>query len=256
MTPHPFDHVAFVMLAAILPIWDYFFIRKREARIRAGEAGARLGFYRRVIGEQWATTLVLLVVWFALGRDATSIGFVPRPGLHVWTGYVLTALICATLIFQAVTIVRKPNSLATARGKLASLSFVIPQTPSERRAFDAVSVTAGICEEILFRGYAVAYLTAAFGATFWVAGLLSSLVFGVAHAYQGVAGASRSALVGLMFFLLYALTGSLWAPMLAHAVMDITSGRIGYAAYTETPVPRLPPPGTTAPSVLRPGVSD
>jgi membrane protease YdiL (CAAX protease family) len=250
MTPHPFDHVAFVLLAAIFPIRDYFFIRKRAARINAGEAGVRLGFYRRVIGEQWATALVLLVVWFALGRDATSIGFVPRLGLHVWAGYVLTAVICATLIFQAVTVVRDPKSLATVRGKLASLSFLLPRTPRERRAFDAVSVTAGICEEILYRGFAVVYLMAAFGAPFWVAGLLSSLVFGVAHAYQGVAGASRSALVGLMLFLLYALTGSLWGPMLVHAVLDITSGRIGYAAYTETPAPRVQPPGTTADSIV------
>lgn len=248
MTPHLFDHVAFVLLAAIFPIRDYFLIRERATRIRAGEAGLRLGFYRRVIGEHWATVLVLLVVWFALGRDAASIGFVPRLGLQAWAGYVLTALICATLIFQAVTIGRNPKSLASAREKLTSLSFIIPHTPRERRLFDAVSVTAGICEEILYRGYAVAYLMAAFGAPFWVAGLLSSLVFGFAHIYQGAAGVPRTALVGLMFFVLYGLTGSLWAPMIAHAVMDITSGRIGYAAYADTSPTRVLPSSATAQS--------
>jgi len=256
MTPHLFDHVAFILLAAIFPIRDYFVIRKHATRIRTGEAGLRLGLYRRFIGEGWATALVLLVAWFGLGRDAATIGFVPRLGLQVWAGYVLTALICATLILQAVTIVRSPKSLATLRETLAALSFIIPRTPRERRAFDAVSVTAGVCEEILFRGYAVAYLMAAFGAPFWVAGLLSSLVFGFAHVYQGVAGASRSALVGLMLFVLYGLTGSLWAPMLAHAVLDITSGRIGYAAYAETSATRLPAPSTTAHSILRPGGPD
>ena len=35
-----------------------------------------------------------------------------------------------------------------------------------------------------------------------------------------------------MLALLYGLTGSLWAPMIVHAVMDITSGRIAYAAST------------------------
>jgi membrane protease YdiL (CAAX protease family) len=33
-----------------------------------------------------------------------------------------------------------------------------------------------------------------------------------------------------LFALLYGLTGSLWAPMVVHALMDITSGRIAYAA--------------------------
>ena len=47
--------------------------------------------------------------------------------------------------------------------------------------------------------------------------------------------------IGLMFVLLYGWTGSLWAPMVAHAVMDITSGRIGYATTDgETPTNATP----------------
>ena len=33
--------------------------------------------------------------------------------------------------------------------------------------------------------------------------------------------------------LLYALSGSLWAPMLAHAVMDLMSGRMSYVAFRD-----------------------
>jgi len=244
MTPHLFDHIAFILLAAVFPVWDYFAIRRRAARIRAGEPEARLGLYRIFIVEEWATTIVLLAAWFALGRDASSLGLVPRPGLLAWAGYGLTAVICAALVFQAVTIVRNPKSLANVRDKLTSLSFLFPGTPRERRMFDAVSVTAGICEEIFFRGYVVVYLMAVFGTPFWAAGLISSLVFGFAHVYQGPTGILRTGFVGLMFFVLYALTGSLWAPMIAHAVMDITSGRIGYAAGTRPPTPSASPAGS------------
>ena len=36
MTPILVDHIVFVLLAAVFPIWDYFAIRKRAAQIRAG----------------------------------------------------------------------------------------------------------------------------------------------------------------------------------------------------------------------------
>jgi len=48
-----------------------------------------------------------------------------------------------------------------------------------------VFLRAGVCEEVIFRGYSIAYLMAVLGAPFWVAAVLSSIVFGFAHVYQG-----------------------------------------------------------------------
>ena len=46
----------------------------------------------------------------------------------------------------------------------------------------------------------------------------------------------KTAFVGGLFALLYSMTGSLWAPIVVHAAMDLGAGRIGYAASTdETP---------------------
>ena len=86
---------------------------------------------------------------------------------------------------------------------------------------------------MIFRGFLIAYLNAALGTPFWVAAVLSSVVFGLAHAYQGPAGIPRVALLGGLFALLYGMTGSLWAPIVAHTAMDIASGRIAFASFTE-----------------------
>jgi membrane protease YdiL (CAAX protease family) len=230
VTPLWIDHIAFVFLAVAFPILDYVAIRRRTARIRAGRTGLRMGFYRRVIGEEWLMAIVLLAGWFALGRGGAALGLVPRGGAVAWTGYGLSALVGAALVIQARSVLRDPEGLASTRDKLGKLILLIPHTPGERRAFDAVSVTAGICEELVFRGYLIAYLMAVLAAPFWVAALLSSVVFGLVHAYQGLPGIPRTAAVGGLLALLYGLTGSLWAPMVVHAVIDITSGRIAYAA--------------------------
>lgn len=233
MTPILVDHIVFVLLAAVFPIWDYFAIRKRAAQIRAGRTELRMGLYRRIIGEEWVIAIVMLIGWFALGRSGAVIGLTLRGGALAWAGYGLAAAACVMLVMQMRSVIRNPESLTRFRKQLGALSCILPHTPKERRTFDAVSVTAGICEEVVFRGYLIAYLMALLGAPFWVAAVLSSLVFGFAHVYQGPLGIPRTAAVGGMLALLYGLTGSLWAPMVLHAVMDITSGRIAYASSTD-----------------------
>ena len=237
MTLQVIDHIVFAFLAVVFPIWNYFSLRKWAALLGAGRTELRMGLYRRIIGEEWILAIVLLAGWFALGRGGAAIGLVPRGGALAWAGYGLAALISVVLLVQAWSVPRNPKSLASMRDRFGDLTFILPHTMKERRAFDAVSVTAGVCEEVIFRGYLIAYLTALLGAPFWVAAVLSSLVFGIAHSYQGPIGIPRTAAAGGLLALLYGLTGSLWAPIVVHAVMDITSGRIAYAASTGIAAP-------------------
>ncbi len=230
MTPHLIDHIAFVILAVVFPIWGYFETRKRYAQIEAGRTDARMGLYRKIIVEQWLIAIALLVGWFALGRGAAALGLTTRGGTVAWIGYGLFILACATLLIQLRSYLRSPERLASMRETFGKVMLFLPHTRRELRAFDAVSVTAGICEEIIYRGFLIAYLMAVLTTPFWIAALLSCLVFGLSHNYQGPAGILRTAAVGGVLALLYGLTGSLLAPMVFHAVMDITSGRIAHAA--------------------------
>jgi len=235
MTLHLIDHIVFVLLAVVFPIWDFFWLRKRAARILAGETELRMKLYHRTIGQEWVMAVALLGLWFALGRDAGAIGLVLQGGAWAWAGYGLAVVACALIGLQAWSIIRSPEKGAALLAEFSSLSFLFPHTLKERRTFDAVSVTAGICEEVIYRGFMIAYLMALFGAPFWVAGLVSSIVFGLAHSYQGPAGIPRTAAAGGVMALLYGLTGSLWAPMVAHAVMDVAAGRLTYTAFSKIP---------------------
>ena len=67
------------------------------------------------------------------------------------------------------------------------------------------------------------------------------LAFGLAHMYQGPVGILRTGFAGSLMALLYGLTGSLWAPIVAHAMMDLSAGRMSHAAFsTETPEDTVP----------------
>ena len=118
--------------------------------------------------------------------------------------------------------------MAAVVDQLANMKELIPRTPRETRLFNALSVTAGICEELIYRGYMIAYFGALFNT--WIAVLVSSVIFGIAHAYQGRAGIIKTGVIGLVFAVLYVYTGSLWAPMVLHAFIDVSSGRLGRRA--------------------------
>ena len=85
------------------------------------------------------------------------------------------------------------------------------------------SVTAGICEETIFRGYLQRQFMALTKSA--PAGILfSAAAFGVVHAYQGFRMVILIGLYGAMFGILAYCRGSIRPGMIAHAWQDSLNG--------------------------------
>jgi uncharacterized protein len=84
-------------------------------------------------------------------------------------------------------------------------------------------VTAGICEEAIFRSYLQKQFTAWTGNE--TAGLfLSAAAFGAGHGYQGAKATVVLAAYGLMFGILAQRRKSLRPGMITHALHDTLAG--------------------------------
>ena len=95
-----------------------------------------------------------------------------------------------------------------------------------------IGISAGICEETVFRGFVMGQAKDA-GVHWSIQILLSALLFGLAHVGWGamsghvqvaqiVGAASATAVLGLMMAVTYLAAGrSLAAPIVAHGVIDI-----------------------------------
>jgi membrane protease YdiL (CAAX protease family) len=105
---------------------------------------------------------------------------------------------------------------------------MLPSDRRERRLWWGISVTAGVVEELLFRGFLIWYFAAMLPLA--VAALVASISFGVGHAYQGVKGVVGTGGVGLLMSALYLLSGSLWLPMILHAAVDVLQMRMALEA--------------------------
>ena len=105
----------------------------------------------------------------------------------------------------------------------ASISPLLPRGPAEILLWVLVSITAGICEEVVFRGYFLRQFTA-FTRNRGAGLALQAALFGIAHGYQGTAACARIACYGLIFGGMALWRGSLRPGIFAHAGSDILSG--------------------------------
>ena len=83
---------------------------------------------------------------------------------------------------------------------------------------------AAFGEEIVYRGYLTlraADIGGGSAASYWLATLLVSVLFGYGHYYKGPAGIVDSTVAGLILGAAYLIAGrNLWAPVLAHGLID------------------------------------
>lgn len=225
-----FDHILVAILFIVMPVWGVTDYRKLKSQLNAGKPTARLFLYRSWIAWSWGLTLAVAALWLVYKRSIGQLGFGFETGWGFWIGLALTVVVFGLAAIQAIGLRRDPKKLQALAVKVEPVKEMIPHTNQEAREFVALSITAGICEEILYRGYLMIYITSAIAIEgMWPAALLSSLAFGLAHTYQGPKGVLKTGLLGLVFAGLYLLTASIWLPIVLHAVIDLVNGSIGRA---------------------------
>jgi len=206
---------AYAVLAA--PWLGHIWYQRARKRIAAGAPDAKVRLYRSLVVEQIITAGVVLTLWGSGQVPATRLGLV-APRLWGWNMAAL-AVIVGALAWSSLRL--RPKAAKIRKQLQDSVGALLPDSRQERLWWGMVSVGAGISEELVFRGFLLYYFTA------YVPQmntpekvLLASLVFGLAHIYQGWRGAISAGILGLVFAGLYVMTGSLLLPIVIHAAVD------------------------------------
>ncbi len=220
---HLVDHIFILLLFGVLPFYGAWSFQQYLKRIAAGAPPDRIRLYQQTLVMEWVAFAAVAGAWAMLGRPVAELGFTASSPTQIWVGASVVALVTAYLLY-AWRAARKMSDeeKSTAAAGLGTLVHFLPQDDRDYRHFVSVSITAGIVEEFLYRGFAFWYL--AHFMPMWAVVLVSSVAFGLGHTYQGASGVLRVALAGIAFGILYVLTGSIWLPMLAHVVLDILQG--------------------------------
>jgi len=222
------QHLLFAFLAIVAPAWDFYDTRRLKKNPGSVQ---KIGYYKTLCAWLWIASFVAVAtVGF---REVFSI--TPLPDAAAWLfgrawvrSLVETALVLfvglmflpyATVAWKRLN--NRPRTYRSAEA-LKSFEYFFPATRTERRWWVFVCVTAGCCEETLFRGFMLHYLhVVPWTVNLTLALMISSLIFGLNHLYGGVGGVVGSATAGFLFGLLFMLSGNLLLPVILHALIDL-----------------------------------
>lgn len=162
---------------------------------------------------------ILASILLALVRDReqiTSLGFKPKDFSPANIGIGIVFLAVAIIILNILSRALTYFGLMTT----PELSYLLPKTIIERSVWIILAISAGVSEEICFRGFVITRMARLTGSV-WPGAIIGSLAFGASHSYQGIGGIIVIGVYGLMFALLFLARGSLVPCIVAHALQDI-----------------------------------
>jgi CAAX protease family protein len=174
-----------------------------------------------------AAVLAVVAVAIETRAPIESLGL-GRPRSIVRVILVGAAAGVALLLFSKLLLTPFVESLTGIPRDLSAFDDLRGNTGAYFAVLPRIWIGAAICEEIVFRGFLVGRIETAFGGPSRLATgaavLLSSVVFGAAHAYQGPTGILITALLGLLFAFVYVSAGrNLWLNIVVHGVYDTLS---------------------------------
>jgi membrane protease YdiL (CAAX protease family) len=219
------EHILAFLLILVSPLASYFYERPYLRAISSSRQ--KVAFYRYIVLAQWPVAAAAL--WI-LGPS--NVLFPPTsedPAVPSFARIVFGVLLAAFFIlglmpfFQSLRGEKYRAAYARAYHRsLDDVSKLLPETYPERLWFAGISVTAGVCEEVLCRGFMIRYLEGiALHLPLVWAILLAAAIFGVNHIYQGKLGMLKTGIAGIAFGGLFLFTGSLLLPILLHTAIDM-----------------------------------
>lgn len=207
--------VSWLFLAGMLVLLPVAVVmQERQLRERAADAfPTRPVIYFSAI----VTHLVILLAALLAARDA-SVPLLPAFELS-WTDALVAA---GALGLGSLTLLERFTPRDESRTRAESIA---PRTGRDAIAFAGVATSAGIAEEVAYRGVLFSLLAHLMGG-WWLPALVAAVAFGIAHLFQGWRAAALASAAGIVAQVVVGLTGTLLVAIAVHILHDLIAGAI------------------------------
>lgn len=226
------DHVLFFILAIVLPLMSVASSRQIDVVKFNRESKIRLYYGNSLF--LWIMASLVLTTWNYMDRSFLDLGFqIPILDNLV---YLLTVIFIFLYLMDLVIqfVIEKRQSRKV--GEWNSNTQFLPKNLREYSHYTFLAFSAGICEEILFRGFLIHYLISIFGhdmASFVLALVLPALLFSMGHLYQGKWAMIKIFLGAVLLGLLYFASSSLILVIAIHIIVDLVSALFAFLVYKD-----------------------
>ena len=215
-------HISYLILAAlvgvIIPIYSVIGGGQKVREILLESPEMKVMVYQQSIIFQWVMTALILGALAFNGDSVDRIGlvFLRHP---LWVIGLILAGIAGLWLFRQVEI--PPINIEKFRKRNQGVLYLLPITERDYRWAMALSLTAGICEEIIFRGF-----------LFWQLHqflplipsiLIVNVLFALSHFATKMKNVVLAFVFGVVCSATFIWTNSLWLAMLLHMLVDFYS---------------------------------
>ncbi|MEC1682614.1 CPBP family intramembrane glutamic endopeptidase [Bacillus mojavensis] len=232
--------IVIVFLLTYEPIFGFYHFQKFKQNMKRSES-AKIKYYKDVMVGLWVPALFILALAVCTDLSLKQMG-ISIPAIHTGTLgsfasyiflglgflYFVLVLYCIIGYWCSKKVKHDLSKKKAEEMKKSDIGDILPITLKEKRMWNYVSLTAGITEELIYRGFSLFALPALFPSlSIWIVVLAASLIFGLAHTYQGVwQGVVRTSCFGFLFCLLSIILGSIIPLIVLHFLVDYI-GKLG-----------------------------
>ena len=219
-----------IAFASFFPIFGYLLFRSLKKSDNLNLTSRKLRTYAYIILSEWGFVIVLLWLTHRHNLSISDLGEnIGNVNLTVITTIVLLSVFMVMVYFNVRQL--RQMSLEKLEVELRPLRKFIPNNVTEFIPFILIAFTAGICEELLYRGWLQNLLAYGTGSV-WIGLILGAVIFGFGHAYQGKMGMVQTGIIGLIFGVVFIFTKSLVASQILHIIVDAVNGLVGGYAFS------------------------
>lgn len=196
----------------------------------AGHSQA-IPIYLSLLAMDWA---LLYYCWAGVHHHGGNLATLSGGRWHSWKslGVDLAIALPFWVLWEAVAYGTHwlIDAHLTTSSAAKTVDSLLPKSPTEVVIWIAVSMTAGICEELAFRGFLQRQFHALTG-NLAIAVVAQGVVFGLFHAYQGWRNVAVISVLGVLYGAMAAWRRNLGVNILTHAWGDIWEGWLKFVVW-------------------------
>jgi hypothetical protein len=184
--------------------------------------------YYRMIAWMWGSAIAVIFLSFIGGINLADLGLRTISfNYNIWFTVivlVISGLLLASSLRTIVLSLVSKKYRDEAESEIANddvSKSILPRTKKEKYQYILLSLSSGICEEFVYRGFMTFLLQAVFpDIPIYLIVIIVGVLFGLGHLYQGWQGVIQTGVVGAIFVSLLLVTNSLILVMTLHFITN------------------------------------
>ncbi|HEY6502724.1 MAG TPA: CPBP family intramembrane glutamic endopeptidase [Chitinophagaceae bacterium] len=218
------DHILAFLVGIVIPLQTSYRNAKNPLPDQF-DSRQKKSFYLSGSFSLFLIAFIIMLVWLLFKRPLEEIGF-RKPGDNKSYWWLVLIFIALYIIDTALSVGGQSNREKTIQRWKTRTAFM-PTLPGEFPLYLLLCFSAGVFEEIIFRGFLVTYCYYLFSGAdqqeFWAV-ILPALIFSIAHYYQGSKAVLKILVFSCLFGFIFTRSGSLLIVMLLHFLVDAAGG--------------------------------